>query len=85
MVYSEWSKFRALETIMPIICRASNRVFIGAPLCMPRLLSPHLWCSIYLSIYLGRDPDLMKINVDFTVTVIKAASVLYLLPESLKP
>lgn len=61
----EWSKFRVMEKLMPIVCRASNRIFIGVPLC--------------------RDADLMDINVEFTVTVIKAASVLYLLPEFLKP
>ncbi|KAF8220171.1 cytochrome P450 [Tricholoma matsutake] len=29
----EWSKFRGMETLMEIICRASNRIFVGAPLC----------------------------------------------------
>lgn len=48
------------------------------------VLHLHPWSSdVRLS--LGRDADLMDINVEFTVTVIKAASVLYLLPEFLKP
>ncbi|KAG5651327.1 hypothetical protein H0H81_009080 [Sphagnurus paluster] len=30
---AEWSKFKAMDTMMPIVCRASNRIFVGAPLC----------------------------------------------------
>lgn len=29
----EWKKFKALETFMLIVSRASNRIFVGAPLC----------------------------------------------------
>ncbi|KAG5643941.1 hypothetical protein DXG03_009353 [Asterophora parasitica] len=30
---NEWSSFNAMETMMPIVCRASNRLFVGEPLC----------------------------------------------------
>ncbi|KAG5651328.1 hypothetical protein H0H81_009081 [Sphagnurus paluster] len=30
---NEWSNFKAMDTMMPIVCRASNRIFVGAPLC----------------------------------------------------
>ncbi|KIM39577.1 hypothetical protein M413DRAFT_447055 [Hebeloma cylindrosporum] len=30
---SDWTSFRALETFMNIVCRASNRIFVGRPLC----------------------------------------------------
>ena len=29
----EWAKLNALKTMMPVICRASNCIFVGAPLC----------------------------------------------------
>lgn len=29
----EWKTFPALETVMPIVCRTSNRVFVGLPTC----------------------------------------------------
>ena len=29
----EWLKLNAKEAMMPVICRASNRTFVGAPLC----------------------------------------------------
>ncbi|RDB27706.1 Ent-kaurene oxidase [Hypsizygus marmoreus] len=61
----EWKKYRALETMMPIICRASNRIFVGYPL--------------------SRDPDFMDMNVQFTITVMKAANTLNLLLPFLRP
>ncbi|RDB27628.1 Ent-kaurene oxidase [Hypsizygus marmoreus] len=61
----EWKKYRALEIMMPIICRASNRIFVGYPLC--------------------RDLDYMDMNIQFTITVMKAAGVLKLLPSLLRP
>ncbi|KAF8075266.1 cytochrome P450 [Lyophyllum atratum] len=30
---NEWKKLKVMDTMMPIICRASNRIFVGAPLC----------------------------------------------------
>jgi hypothetical protein len=29
----EWVKVPILETIQRVICRATNRIFVGAPLC----------------------------------------------------
>jgi hypothetical protein len=30
---AEWVKVPILETIQRVICRATNRIFVGAPLC----------------------------------------------------
>ncbi|KAI9431119.1 cytochrome P450 [Lactarius indigo] len=35
----EWVDVPALETIQRVICRVSNRVFVGAPLCAPQSLT----------------------------------------------
>ena len=29
----DWTSIKASETFMDIICRASNRIFVGRPLC----------------------------------------------------
>ncbi|GLB35443.1 putative cytochrome p450 [Lyophyllum shimeji] len=60
-----WTKVRALPTIMKIVCRTSNRLFVGLPLC--------------------RDPDFLSLNVEFTVDVMKAANIINLFPNFLKP
>jgi hypothetical protein len=31
--YAEWVKFPIVESLQRVICRATNRVFVGAPLC----------------------------------------------------
>jgi len=36
---SEWTKVPAHETLMHIICRTSNRYFVGLPLCERPLIS----------------------------------------------
>ena len=37
------------------------------------------------SIVLGRDPDWMDLNIQYTLNVIKAANIIRLFPDSLKP
>ncbi|KAF8061617.1 cytochrome P450 [Lyophyllum atratum] len=60
-----WTKVHALPTIMKIVCRTSNRLFVGLPLC--------------------RDPDYRALQVEFTVDVMKAARIINLFPNFLKP
>ena len=31
---AEWVKVPILETIQRVICRTTNRIFVGAPLCL---------------------------------------------------
>ena len=31
----DWTGIKALETFTNMICRASNRIFVGCPLCQP--------------------------------------------------
>lgn len=38
----EWKSVPALSVIEKIVCRASNRAFVGLPLCMLLILSPYL-------------------------------------------
>lgn len=38
MIATEWVKVPGLDTIMNVVCRTSNRAFVGAPLCEQALL-----------------------------------------------
>ncbi|KAK0471577.1 cytochrome P450 [Armillaria novae-zelandiae] len=61
----DWIEVSAYETILQIVCRASNRMFIGLPIC--------------------RDPDFIKLNIDFTIDVFVHARIINLFPSILKP
>ncbi|KAF9528912.1 cytochrome P450 [Crepidotus variabilis] len=62
---TDWSEVKALDTMMKIISRTSNRAFVGAPLC--------------------RNPEWIDLNVQYTLDVIKVASVLRFLPPFIRP
>ncbi|GLB33473.1 putative cytochrome p450 [Lyophyllum shimeji] len=61
----EWTSVLALPTVMKIVCRTSNRLFVGLPLC--------------------RNPDYRSLNIEFTIYVMKAAHIINLFPNILKP
>ncbi|KAG6816479.1 hypothetical protein H0H93_008055, partial [Arthromyces matolae] len=60
-----WASVLALPTIMKIVSRSSNRLFVGLPLC--------------------RNADYRDLNIEFTIDVIKAAQLINLFPNILKP
>ncbi|KAJ6627498.1 cytochrome P450 [Mycena sp. CBHHK59/15] len=61
----EWMTVPAFDTIMQIVCRTSNRLFVGLPLC--------------------REPDYIKLNVDFAMDVIISGQFINMLPAFLRP
>ncbi|KAK0196180.1 cytochrome P450 [Armillaria mellea] len=61
----DWIEVPAYEKILQIICRASNRMFIGLPLC--------------------RNPDYLKLNIDFTINVFVCARIINFFPAFMKP
>lgn len=61
----EWVRFQALETFMGIVCRVSNRIFVGVPSC--------------------RNEDYQKLNIEFTIEIVKAAVAIKAFPEFLRP
>ncbi|KAJ7047698.1 cytochrome P450 [Mycena alexandri] len=61
----EWLAVPAFDTMMQIVCRTSNRLFVGLPLC--------------------RDPDFIKLNVDYAMEVIIAGQMINMLPAFLRP
>ncbi|KAK0212143.1 cytochrome P450 [Desarmillaria ectypa] len=61
----DWMEVSAYQAILQIVCRASNRMFIGLPIC--------------------RDPDYIKLNIDFTIDVFVYARIINLFPRIVKP
>ncbi|KAF9478579.1 cytochrome P450 [Pholiota conissans] len=61
----DWTSVKVVDTIMKVVGRASNRVFVGLPLC--------------------RDPDYIKLNVQFAVDVIQCGTILRIMPSFLRP
>jgi hypothetical protein len=65
---------------MKVVCRASNRVFVGLPLCT-WLLS----LQYYVLSFAGRNPDYVDLNVQFTMDVIKTGFILRMVPAFFRP
>ncbi|KAF8521636.1 cytochrome P450 [Hysterangium stoloniferum] len=64
-VTSDWRGIRVIEAATNMICRSSNRIFVGAPLC--------------------RDPEYVKLNVQFALHITVAAHIIRLFHRFLKP
>jgi hypothetical protein len=76
----EWKSVPALSSVQKVVCRTSNRVFVGLPLCEPSFLP-----FVFISCPLGRDTDWIDLNVQYTIDVMKGGAVLRLFPDFLKP
>ncbi|KAF8185937.1 cytochrome P450, partial [Pholiota molesta] len=61
----DWTSVKVTDTVMKVVGRASNRIFVGLPLC--------------------KNPDYIKLNVQFTVDVIQSGIILRLMPKLLRP
>ncbi|KAK0226700.1 cytochrome P450 [Armillaria fumosa] len=61
----DWIEVPAYTTMLQIVCRASNRMFVGLPLC--------------------RNPDYIKLNINYTINVMACAHVIRLFPSVLRP
>ena len=68
-----------------MVTRASNRIFVGVPLCglsvhwvrLPHFLHDHL--------YTGRNEDWLSLNIDAAVETMKVAAFINLFPRFLRP
>ncbi|KAH7906708.1 cytochrome P450 [Hygrophoropsis aurantiaca] len=87
----EWTTVPALDTAMKVICRTSNRLFVGLPLCMYSS-SPPLPLRFTAKFRLppfrssaGRNADWMDLNIEFTVDVLKGGIIINMFPEFLAP
>ena len=66
-----------------IVSRASNRAFVGLPLCA--LFLAALLLEAMLSAFAGRNEGFLELAVTFTRAVVKDRNVMALVPRPLKP
>ncbi|KAK7695490.1 hypothetical protein QCA50_000126 [Cerrena zonata] len=60
----DWVAVPALETVLQIVSRSTNRVIVGLPL--------------------ARDPDFVKLNIDFAIDLFMGGQVIGMLPHFLR-
>ena len=67
-----------------VVCRASNRVFVGLPLCQsaPVVIFMNL---PFPTLFTGRNPDYLKLSVQFTTELLAMTTFLRLVPPFLRP
>jgi hypothetical protein len=65
-----------------IVCRASNRMLVGLPLCARFLVITLILIQCFT---IGRDPDYLELNKQFAFDVIKSNRILRMFPHLLKP
>ena len=80
----DWVSKPALATMMKIVCSASNKVFVGLPLCNDNffLFFPYMSTNQEVT---GRNKDYMDLNIRFTIDVVKAANTIKPFPDIVKP
>lgn len=86
LTYVEWKSLPALQTITHVVTRASNRLFVGLPLCQYDGSDlNHLAGKLTGDPCLGRDPEYCKIQQEWAFHIMVAAYVLNITPFFLKP
>ena len=72
----------ALSVIEKIVCRSSNRVFVGLPLCM---FTTRRLFSLYLSlITLGRNPDWIDLNITGAFDMVAGGTIISVFPKFMR-
>ena len=80
----EWVKVSILPTVERIVCRTSNRVVVGAPLCAWSFVPQFGWKPV-LTPYKGRDRDYQMMIMGHVENLIMSAFIISSFPEFLKP
>ena len=74
----------ALHIVETVVCRVTNRLFVGLPLCESSRQLP-AFLTTFDSSCLGRDPDWIDLSIHLTLCVFKGALILRQFPTFLKP
>ena len=67
-----------------VVCRASNRVFVGLPLCQSAPIVIFMDLSFPTLFATGRNPDYLKLSVQFTTELLAMTTFLRLVPPFLR-
>lgn len=81
-LFTAWLSVNVSEKTRDIVARASNRVFVGLPLCMSFFSSQGL---VLTSTRSGRNKGYLDLAVDFAISVMKDRAVINIFPKVLKP
>ena len=79
----EWVAVDTVNVMQKIVARASNRVFVGLPLC-PCVRVPHPSLADELAARTGRDEDYVDLAINFTLDVMKDKYLINMFPPFLK-
>lgn len=79
----EWVSVVAFPAMTRVVCRASNRVFIGLPLCT--CFSCLHDTSSSEHVVLGRNPEYLEIVLQYARDVMKGRFIMTITPIFLKP
>lgn len=81
---AEWTTVSAMPTMQKIVARASNRVFVGTPLCAYPLLLRDPGVRRLMR-GAGRKQDYLDLAIRFTMDVVKDRTILIFFPHILRP
>ena len=81
-VSAAWTPIPAMDTFTRIVCRAANRIIVGAPVCESVLSLLRTANSIH---HLGRNVDYCDINIQFAFKVVVTGTIINLFPEFARP
>lgn len=81
---AEWTNLKVVDMFTRMVCRMSNRVFVGLPVCACDVsFRDHSEHHIHRDI--GRIPEYCGVNIQFAVNVMIGGFFINLFPESMKP
>ena len=80
--HSEWKSVPALSVVEKIVCRVSNRAFVGFPLCM--FPAYHLYPSYLSQITPGRNPDWIDLNISCASDLIQGGVIVGMFPKFMR-
>lgn len=81
---TEWTAVQIFPAFQNIVACASNRTFVGLPLCACN--HPFLTCDMTLRLfYAGRQQDFLDLTIDFAADLVKDRTILAFFPCSLRP
>jgi hypothetical protein len=81
-VQQVWVKVQTTSFLQNAVCRISNRLFVGLPLCT--LIIHRAYHLIYMC-HLGRNSDWIELNIRYTIDAAIGAQILLMFPDFLRP
>lgn len=81
--YAEWAEYPALDTMVRIVCRLTNSVLVGQPLCSSLCVTT-MFSRGSETLFLGKLDDFISLSCRFTEDVVKSAHIINLFPKCMR-